>query len=152
MHRSALLAALSLMMHRGRLRMCLPNKLRFSVFDRMAFAYALRPCAECAAGEMGVRTAHQAEEKAQMVVSVRRLRPTEADDGADSGDDAAALDAAAEETAGRSAADIKVHGVSIAVAHELRRAGQRAIAAVRIWFTSRPEPANAHPPVLQPWV
>jgi hypothetical protein len=59
---------------------------------------------------MGVRTAHQTEEKAQMVVKVRRLQPASTEDvgdGADSGDDAADLDAAAQGQATQLAAEMK---------------------------------------------
>ncbi len=81
----------------------------FATLHRTAFTHAPRPSARCAAGELGVRTAHQAEEKAQMVAAVRRLQPASAEDGADSGDDAAELDAAAHGTASNLAAEMKVH-------------------------------------------
>lgn len=68
---------------------------------------------------MGVRTAHQAEEKAQMVVSVRRLHPPERDASADSGDDAAALDAAAQGRASTLAAEMKVGPSTAAALHTL---------------------------------
>ena len=84
-----------------------------SALHHAASTHALTQSAECMAGELGVRTAHQAEEKAQMVAAVRRLRPAEAEDGADSGDNAAALDAAAQGTGSNLAAEMKVYIDSI---------------------------------------
>ena len=60
-----------------------------------------------AAGEMGVRTAHQQEARAQLVVHVHGSEG--AADGSDSGEEAAVLDAALDASA--LAADLKVCGI-----------------------------------------